>query len=85
MQKTVFTQTGAKIQEDLNFNEGLVPYFSTSSTYAVGDIVRYEDKIYKCHTAVVTAGAWTGTANWAEKKITEVIDEAILGPLNASY
>ena len=80
MQKTVFTQTGAKIQEDLNFNEALVPYFSTSSTYAVGDIVRYEDKIYKCHTAVAVAGAWT-----AAKKITEVIDEAILGPLNASY
>ena len=85
MEKTILTQSGDKIQEDLNFNEGLVAYFSTSSTYAVGDIVRYEDKIYKCHTAVASAGAWTGNTNWAAKDIPDLINEAILGAINASY
>lgn len=34
--------------------------FSTSSTYAVGDYVIYNGKLWKCTTAVTSAGAWTG-------------------------
>lgn len=34
--------------------------FSTSSTYAVGDYVVYDGKLWKCTTAVTSAGAWTG-------------------------
>lgn len=37
-----------------------VDTFSTSSTYAVGDYVVYNGKLWKCKTAVTTAGAWTG-------------------------
>ena len=35
--------------------------FSTTKTYAVGDYVVYNHLLYKCITAVSTAGAWTGT------------------------
>ena len=41
----------------------IAPAFSTSSTYAVGDYVTYEGLLYKCTTAVSTAGAWNA-ANW---------------------
>ena len=37
-----------------------VDTFSTSSTYAVGDYVVYNGKLWKCTTAVTKAGAWTG-------------------------
>ena len=32
--------------------------FSTSATYNVGDIVKYEGAYYKCKTAIAVAGAW---------------------------
>ena len=37
-----------------------VDTFSTTKTYAVGDYVIYDGKLWKCTTAVSTAGAWTG-------------------------
>lgn len=40
--------------------------FSSASTYAVGDQVSYDSKIWRCTTAVSTAGAWTGSTNWEE-------------------
>lgn len=39
--------------------------FSTSSTYAVGDYVIYEGQLYKCTTAVTTAGSWN-SSNWTQ-------------------
>jgi len=35
---------------------GLAPAFSSSSTYAVGDYVLEDGKLYRCTTAVTTAG-----------------------------
>ena len=43
-----------------NYN---TPDFSPSSTYSVGDYVIYQGKLYKCITAITTAGAWN-SANW---------------------
>ena len=78
MSRTVLTQTGAKVQEDLDFNENLVAEFSAENTYEIGSVVRYQDKIYKCHTAVATAGEWTGGDNWTEKNIENLLqDEAL--------
>lgn len=34
------------------------PFFSATSTYAVGDLVIYDNAAYVCTTAVTTAGAW---------------------------
>lgn len=48
----------------------LAPAFSSSSTYAVGDYVTYEGILYKCTTAVSTAGAWNA-ANWSAVAVTD--------------
>lgn len=45
--------------------------FSASSTYAVGDHVTYNGGLYRCTTAVTTAGAWTGSANWTADTMTD--------------
>lgn len=45
--------------------------FSQLSTYAVGDIVLYDNDLYKCHTAVTVAGAWTGSTNWTSWTLAE--------------
>jgi len=42
--------------------------FSTTSTYALGDYVMYNGKLYECTTAVTTAGAWNA-GNWTESKV----------------
>lgn len=39
--------------------------FSTTKTYAVGEYVVYNLKLWKCTTAVTRAGAWN-QANWTE-------------------
>ena len=49
----------------------MAPPFSESSTYAVDDIVLYGTGLYKCHTAVVTPGSWTGSSNWQVYKLSE--------------
>ena len=49
----------------------MAPPFSESSTYAVDDIVLYTTGLYKCHTAVTVAGAWTGSTNWQVYKLSE--------------
>ena len=46
------------------------PAFSTTSTYAVGDYVTYNNKVYKCTTAVSTAGAWDAS-DWQEQTVSE--------------
>ena len=45
--------------------------FSQLSTYAVGDIVLYDNELYKCHTAVTTPGSWTGSTNWTSWTLAE--------------
>lgn len=47
--------------------------FSTSSTYEVGDLVFYYDKLYKCVTAVLTPGAFD-ESKWTQ---TTIADELI--------
>lgn len=49
----------------------MAPPFSELSTYAVDDIVLYDTGLYKCHTAVVTPGSWTGSTNWQVYKLSE--------------
>lgn len=53
-----------KMQNDILQALGLdQDTFSTSSTYAVGDLVIHNNTIYECTTAVSTAGAWNDN-NW---------------------
>ena len=39
--------------------------YSSSSTYAVGDLCWHDGKMYRCNTAISTAEAWTA-AHWTE-------------------
>ena len=55
--------------------------FSTSATYAVGDLVLHNDVLYKCIVAVTTAGAWNA-ANWQQ---TTLADELGGGDDNLAY
>lgn len=51
--------------------QSVAPVYSTSSTYAVGDFVSYQGKLYKCNTAITTAESWTA-GHWTE---TNVVSE----------
>lgn len=44
------------------------PDYSSSATYAVGDFVIYNGKLYRCTTAISTAEVWTA-GHWAETKM----------------
>ena len=51
------------------------PEFNSESTYAVGEFVTYQGVLYKCTTAVTTAGSWTGATNWSATDVgTELQD-----------
>lgn len=43
--------------------------FDDEATYAVDDFVIYQNKLWRCTTAVTVAGAWTGATNWVEDSI----------------
>lgn len=49
---------------------GTFSAFSTSGTYAVGDYVTYSSDLYRCVTAVTTAGSWNAE-NWV--KVAEAV------------
>ena len=46
-----------------------IPTYSASAVYAVGEQVVYNDKLYRCTTAIVTPEAWT-MGKWAEISAT---------------
>lgn len=46
-------------------NYSIAPFYSTSSTYAVGDKVRYTYYLYECITAIDEPEAWTA-AHWQQ-------------------
>lgn len=76
----------------------IVPAFSSSKTYALNTYVSYEGTIYKCTTAVTTAGAFS-SSNWTEVSValntetsnavsaTKIVTELlpIADPSNYSY
>ena len=45
--------------------------YSTEGTYAVGDVVVYQNALYRCITAIGTAEAWTA-AHWEAKNMAEI-------------
>lgn len=71
MADTQLIQSGAQVQADLNLTENLQDAFSTSSTYAVNDMVIYDSKLYKCTSAVSTAGAWD-SSKWAQIHLSDL-------------
>jgi len=71
MAKYSITQSGPQLQDDLDLVESLAPEFSTSSTYAVDNIVRYQGDFYICVTAVTVAGNWDST-KWSKYDFNDV-------------
>lgn len=59
--------------------------FSTTKTYAVGDYVVYNGKLWKCTTAVSRAGAWTGTSTAIMDDDNNVIAEFKSSQFNKLY
>lgn len=51
-------------------NQNIADAFSELQTYAVGDYCIYESILYKCTTAVSTAGAWDST-KWTSCVVTD--------------
>ena len=45
------------------------PAYSTSGTYAVGDVVTYDGALYKCSTAIASGEAWTA-AHWTATTVS---------------
>lgn len=50
--------------------------YDPNSTYDVGDIVVYQNKLYVCKTAISTAEAWTA-AHWDEKNMAEALEDGL--------
>lgn len=56
-----------------HINPGVAPLYSSSSTYAVGDYVLYQDTLYRCVTPITTAESWTA-AHWTAVVLGDDID-----------
>lgn len=52
---------------------GIAPVFSTTKTYAVGEHVLYNGEVYRCKTAVASAGAWVAS-NWTKASLSEDLE-----------
>lgn len=51
-------------------NANIAADFDATATYDVGDYVIYNGSLYKCTTAVTTAGAWDST-KWTQTTVTD--------------
>ena len=49
---------------DSNLVSSIAPAYDASSTYAVGEKVMYDGKLYECSTAITTAEAWNAS-HWS--------------------
>ena len=49
--------------------------FDTTATYEAGDIVIYNNLLYRCIADVTTPGPWTGTTNWSRTTVEALINE----------
>ena len=53
----------------------LAAAYSETATYAVGDAVTHDGKLYKCSVAITTAEAWTA-AHWTETTVATLWNNA---------
>lgn len=70
-----------QVQEGKLDNESLYPAFSTSGTYAVGNIVTYGGFIWVCHTAVAAVGPWSGATNWTKTALPTILLNKVVDQL----
>lgn len=63
---------------------GVAQIYSSSSTYAVGDYVLYQDTLYRCTTAITTAEAWTA-AHWTAAVLGDDVSDLKSAIDNINY
>ena len=61
----------------------LADTFSEASTYAAGDVVIYNNLLYKCIANVEIPGPWTGSTNWSRTTLETQIND--LDAANIEY
>ena len=59
---------------DTNTNNNFGDSYSTSNTYNVGDYCVYEDRLYRCITAITTPESFN-SAKWEKTVVTDEINE----------
>ena len=52
-----------------NINNNFAPIYDNTTTYAVGDRVIYNGRLYRCTTAITTAEDWDAT-HWTEASVS---------------
>lgn len=52
----------------------VAPPFLSNKTYAAGEFCTYQNTLKKCRAPVYVAGAWTGTGNWDDATLAEVLE-----------
>ena len=67
---------------ELNDNKNIADLFNPSGTYAVDDYVIYNGTLYKCISAVSTAGAWDAS-KWSPVVVTDEMGQG--GGGNTDY
>lgn len=55
----------------------LADTFQTTETYALGDLIIYNNLLYVCTTAVDVPGAWTGSTNWSRITVEGAISNEV--------
>lgn len=50
--------------------------FESTNTYNVGELVIYNNLLYRCVTAVTNPGPWTGSSNWERINVDTLNSEA---------
>ena len=60
-----------------NINNIIASGYDPTATYVIGDLVIYNNKLYKCVSEITTAEAWTA-AHWNETNIGAEISNIIL-------
>ena len=52
--------------------ESVAPVYSSNSTYAIGDYVSYQGKLYVCSTTISSAEAWN-SSHWTETTVMSIV------------
>jgi len=76
---TVPSSNDTRIIRSLNLRKTqdmIAPVYDSSLTYAVGDVVIYQNDLYQCNMAIDTAEAWDAT-HWTQVKVTELGGEGV--------
>ena len=53
--------------------DSIATTYSSSSTYALGSYVMYNNTLYKCTTAIDTAESWTA-AHWTQTTVMQELE-----------